>query len=85
MLTPEEQDQLNRELDGLLKSEIEARLTIFHGEKRDFARAYLERKALERAKAAQADMVEVARRANMLSTIALVISAVAVLIALFKD
>ena len=91
MLTPEEQEQpLKAELDELLLSEIETRLAtgVYGPDKRHQVRLYLDQKALALEKAAQAEQVEIARGANARATIALIISALSVLIALlgvFKD
>jgi hypothetical protein len=83
-VNPDEIEKFFAELDGLLEHEIKARLAIgaWDDEKRSLVQLYLEEKASKRQKAAQAEMLELARTAKARSTTALVFGAIAVLLAL---
>jgi hypothetical protein len=83
-VNPDEIEKFFAELDGLLEHEIKARLAIgtWDDEKRSLVQLYLEEKASKRQRAAQAEMLELARTAKARSTTALVFGAIAVLLAL---
>jgi hypothetical protein len=85
-MTPdvEQMEKLFAELDGLLEDEIKARLAIgsWGEEKQKLVQLYLEEKALKRQRAAQAEMLEIARGANKKAIIALIIAAVSGLVAI---
>jgi len=61
-----DKDMLFAQLDGLLEDEIRARLAtgIWGDEKRRLVQLYLDDKALQRAKAVQAEQTEIARSAK---------------------
>ena len=84
----EQMEKFFAELDGLIEEEIKARLAvgIWKGEKRELVQLYLDEKASKRQKAAQAELLQIARSANRKSTVALVIAgtfAVVAMLALF--
>jgi hypothetical protein len=80
----EQMEKFFAELDGLLEEEIKARLAvgIWKDEKRELVQLYLDEKASKRQKAAQAELLEIARGANRKSILALIIAGISALVAM---
>ena len=80
----EQMEKFFAELDSLLDEEIKARLAmgIWKDEERDLVQLYLDEKASKRQKAAQAELLELARGANRKSTLALIVAGVSAVVAL---
>jgi hypothetical protein len=80
----EQMEKFFAELDGLIEEEIKARLAvgIWKDEQRELVQLYLAEKASKRQKAAQAELLGIARSANSKSTVALIIAGISAIVAM---